>query len=161
LRAHLAATLPEHMIPAAFVVLDAFPLTPNGKLDLKALPAPDLDRTALSAGYVAPRTPTEATLADIWSSVLGVETVGVQDNFFELGGDSILTIQVVSRAARAGLHLTPRYLFERPTIAALAVVAAPGAELAASDGSLRRASERRSTGTRRYAWRYRQAGQPR
>ncbi len=75
------------MLPAAFVHLDNLPLTPNGKLDRRALPAPELDRDALSAGFLAPRTPSEAALAAIWAEVLGLETVGMHDDFFELGGN--------------------------------------------------------------------------
>ncbi|HRI65607.1 MAG TPA: amino acid adenylation domain-containing protein [Polyangium sp.] len=123
LRAHLSATLPDYMIPGSFVVLESLPLTPNGKVDRKALPAPELDRVALAVGFSPPSTDVEATLAEIWSAVLGVPRIGIHDNFFELGGDSILTIQVVSRAARQGITITPRQLFERQTIAALAAVA--------------------------------------
>ncbi|HEX8694772.1 MAG TPA: amino acid adenylation domain-containing protein, partial [Longimicrobium sp.] len=128
LRAHLSARLPDHMVPAAFVVLDRLPLTPNGKVDRRALPAPGHD-ASLDDAYVAPRTPTEEVLAGIWAEVLRLERVGVHDDFFQLGGDSILTIQIVSRARKAGLRLTPRQLFEEATVAALAQVvesAAPG-----------------------------------
>ncbi|MBV9774976.1 MAG: amino acid adenylation domain-containing protein, partial [Gemmatimonadetes bacterium] len=123
LRAHLAERLPEHMVPGALVALDAFPLTPNGKLDRRALPAPEWGTGA--AAYVAPRTPMEELLAEIWAEVLKTERVGVEESFFELGGDSILSIQVVSRARQKGLRLTPRQLFERPTVARLAEVAEP------------------------------------
>src|SRR5947207_14811455 len=108
LRALVGARLPEYMVPAAFVALDAWPLSPNGKLDRRALPAPDF---AAVTGSLAPRTDTERLLAGVWADVLGVEPVGVEDNFFELGGDSILSIQVVSRARQVGLHLTSRDLF--------------------------------------------------
>ncbi|MCA9537841.1 MAG: amino acid adenylation domain-containing protein, partial [Myxococcales bacterium] len=123
LRAHLAESLPDYMIPSVFVWLDALPLTPNGKVDRAALPAPELDRETLTARFVAPRTATEETLAQVWAEVLGVDQVGVEDNFFELGGDSILSIQVVFRAARRGVVITPRQFFERPTVAGLAGVA--------------------------------------
>src|SRR6059058_4759744 len=106
------------MVPSAFVVVDAMPLTPSGKIDQRALPAPDLQQE-LGSRYVAPRTDAEATLAGIWSEVLGVDQVGVEDNFFELGGDSILSIQVVSRARQAGLSLMPRDLFVHQTVASL------------------------------------------
>src|SRR5205085_199006 len=119
LRAHLAQSLPDYMVPSAFVVLDELPLSPNGKLDRKALPAPD-PGAAHAGGYVAPRTDAEWTLAGIWSEVLGVAQVGVEDNFFELGGDSILSIQVVSRARAAGLSLMPRDLFLHQSVASLA-----------------------------------------
>ena len=95
------------MVPAVFVLLDALPLSRNGKVDRGALPAPS-PATDTAAGYVPPRTGTEQTLATIWADVLGVDQVGIHDNFFELGGDSILSIQVVSRARHEGLALMPR-----------------------------------------------------
>ncbi len=128
LRRHLAERLPEYMLPAAWVLLEALPLTRNGKLDRRALPAPESGRAAMAARYVAPRTPAEAALARIWADLLRLERVGVDDNFFELGGDSILCIQVIARANQAGLQLQPRQLFEHQTIAALAAVAAPLAD---------------------------------
>ncbi|HET7228870.1 MAG TPA: amino acid adenylation domain-containing protein, partial [Longimicrobium sp.] len=121
LRAHLRASLPEHMVPAAFVALDRLPLTPNGKVDRAALPAPE--PAAADAARVAPRDPVEALLAEIWAEVLGREHVGVEDNFFALGGDSILSIQVVVRARRAGVKLSTRLMFNHPTIAQLAPLA--------------------------------------
>src|SRR5205823_5487156 len=96
---------------------DQLPLTPNGKLDRKALPTPGW---ATTTGYTPPRTDIEQTLADIWAHVLGADQVGINDNFFELGGDSILSIQLVSRARRAGLWLTTKDIFLRQTIAELA-----------------------------------------
>jgi len=111
--------LPDYMVPAAFVTLAAIPLTNNGKVDRKALPAPEWTREALKTEYIAPRTELEERLAAIWSQVLGVKQVGILDNFFDLGGDSIMSIQVVGHARRKGLRLTPRRLFEKPTIAAL------------------------------------------
>ena len=126
LRDHLRATVPEYMIPGAFVTLDALPRTPTGKLDPKTLPAPEYG--AAGDRYVAPRTPVEETLAAIWADVLRAERVGVEESFFELGGDSILSIQVVSRARRAGVAITPRQLFEHPTIAGLASLARGAAE---------------------------------
>ncbi|MGH3946770.1 MAG: amino acid adenylation domain-containing protein, partial [Pseudonocardiaceae bacterium] len=119
LRTLLADSLPDYMVPAAFVSLDALPLTRNGKLDRKALPAP-ASGVARSAGYLAPRTEPEAVLAGIWAEVLRVDRVGVDDNFFELGGDSILSIQVVSRARQAGLGVLPRDVFTHPTVAGMA-----------------------------------------
>ncbi|MEU3030633.1 non-ribosomal peptide synthase/polyketide synthase [Streptomyces incarnatus] len=124
LRAHLADGLPDYMLPAAFVTVCELPLTVNGKVDRRRLPAPDWGAGADSA-HRAPSTDTERLLAGIWAELLGVERVGVDDNFFMLGGDSILSIQVVSRARAAGLTLTPRDLFRHPTVA----------ELAAADGS--------------------------
>ncbi|HKF97326.1 MAG TPA: amino acid adenylation domain-containing protein, partial [Steroidobacteraceae bacterium] len=120
LRARLRASMPEYMVPAHFVRLDALPLTKNGKLDRKALPTPASSSPSLGRPYVAPRTRTEHAIAKIWSAVLGLERVGIHDHFFELGGDSILSIQVIARCRQAGLHLTPRDLFKRPTIARLA-----------------------------------------
>jgi aryl carrier-like protein len=117
LREHLAARLPEYMVPAAFVLLDTLPLTPNGKLDRSALPAPDF--TAASS-HRAPRTPAEHTLAAIFAEVLGVPTVGIGDSFFDLGGDSITSIRLVSRARQAGLALTTRHVFEHKTVETLA-----------------------------------------
>lgn len=123
LRSFLAEKLPEYMIPSAFVFLDAFPLTPNGKLDRKALPAPNGERVAAEHAYVAPRTPSEEKLAQIWSRVLGVNEVGVYDNFFELGGDSLLALHVLNSIGQMGLStITPRQLFEHKTIAELAVI---------------------------------------
>ncbi len=133
LRGFLARTLPDHVVPSAFVVLDRLPLTGNGKLDRKALPAPAWETTG--SGHTAPRTEAERVLADIWAQVLGVDRVGVEDDFFELGGDSIISIQVVSRARQAGYGLAPRDLFTYPTVAALAAaVPAAAAEEAVPQG---------------------------
>ncbi|WP_328491696.1 non-ribosomal peptide synthase/polyketide synthase [Streptomyces sp. NBC_00414] len=125
LRAHVVAELPDYMVPAAFVTLAELPLTANGKVDRRRLPAPDWT-AAGDAEYRAPRTEAERMLAGIWAELLGVERVGADANFFMLGGDSILSIQVVSRARAAGLALTPRDLFRHPTVAALAAAAATG-----------------------------------
>jgi amino acid adenylation domain-containing protein len=128
LRAWAKERLPDYMVPTAYVALDALPLTANGKVDRAALPA--LGWAADEAGHVAPRTGTETALAAIWSEVLRVECPGVHDDFFALGGDSILSIQVVARARKAGLLLTPRLVFEQPTVAgqaALCDAAAVGA----------------------------------
>ncbi|RBO82164.1 non-ribosomal peptide synthetase [Nocardia puris] len=121
LRAHAAASLPAYMVPSAFVVLDALPLNAVGKLDRKALPEPVFGADA--AEYVAPRTPTERELAAIYGELLGRARVGAQDSFFALGGDSILAIQLVSRARLSGLTLTPLQVFEHRTVAALAAAA--------------------------------------
>jgi myxalamid-type polyketide synthase MxaB len=120
LAAQLRESLPVHMIPAAFVVLGKFPLTPHGKVDRRALPAPELSHAAVE--YIPPRTPIEEVLAEVWTSVLPVERVGVHDNFFELGGDSILSIQVVSRLADRGFSCRPIHMLQYPTIAELAKV---------------------------------------
>ncbi|WP_411130313.1 non-ribosomal peptide synthase/polyketide synthase [Streptomyces sp. x-19] len=130
LRTHAAATLPDYMMPTAFVVLDALPLNANGKVDRKALPAPGPQAAADSA-YTAPRSPRERLLAEVWAAVLSVPQVGVHDNFFELGGDSILTIQVVSRAREAGLTISPKQLFKAPTVAGLAELVTEADESAA------------------------------
>ena len=123
LRGHLKHRLPEYMIPAHFVVLKQLPLSANGKIDRRA-PARSLPGCpGLDTAYQAPVGPEEQTLAAIWQEVLGRPTIGRDDSFFELGGDSILAIQVVARAARAGLRLTPRQLFQHPTIAELAAAA--------------------------------------
>ena len=103
--------------------LEELPLTANGKLDRRALPDPDHERPALETERVAPRTAVEETLVRIWGEVLGLSEVGIHDNFFELGGDSILSIQIVSRANQAGLRLAPKHLFQYPTVAELALVA--------------------------------------
>jgi amino acid adenylation domain-containing protein/non-ribosomal peptide synthase protein (TIGR01720 family) len=123
LRQFLQERLPEYMVPSAFVLLEKLPLTPNGKVDRKALPAPDRDRPELEEAFATPSTAIEKILAEIWAQVLGLEQVGIDDNFFELGGDSILSIQVISKANQAGLGLTPKQLFQHQTIAQLAAVA--------------------------------------
>ncbi|MEV5098970.1 non-ribosomal peptide synthase/polyketide synthase, partial [Streptomyces rochei] len=124
LRAELRETLPDHMIPTAFVVLAALPLTINGKLDRKALPAPDY--SARTSGRAA-RDPRERLLVELFGEILGVESAGVDDGFFDLGGDSILSIQLVGRARAAGLVLSVRDVFEHQTPALLARSPAEGA----------------------------------
>ncbi|HBO3839475.1 non-ribosomal peptide synthase/polyketide synthase [Pseudomonas aeruginosa] len=128
LAAHLATSLPEYMVPAQWLALERMPLSPNGKLDRKALPAPEV--SVAQAGYSAPRNAVERTLAEIWQDLLGVERVGLDDNFFSLGGDSIVSIQVVSRARQAGLQLSPRDLFQHQNIRSLALAAKVGAATA-------------------------------
>ncbi|MEN7334056.1 non-ribosomal peptide synthase/polyketide synthase [Pseudomonas aeruginosa] len=125
LAAHLAKSLPEYMVPAQWLALERMPLSPNGKLDRKALPAPEV--SVAQAGYSAPRNAVERTLAEIWQDLLGVERVGLDDNFFSLGGNSIVSIQVVSRARQAGLQLSPRDLFQHQNIRSLALAAKAGA----------------------------------
>jgi len=120
LRKFLSELLPDYMVPSAFLLLDRLPLTANGKIDRRALPR--LERSALDESYVAPRTRVEKVLAEIWTEILGVDCIGVHDNFFELGGDSILSIQVASRATRMGFNLSTRQLFEHQTIAGLATM---------------------------------------
>jgi acyl-coenzyme A synthetase/AMP-(fatty) acid ligase len=123
LRNMLQQYLPTYMLPSAFVFLDKLPLLPNGKLNRQVLPSPQLERAGLEASDQEPRSSTEEVLVTIWSEVLHLERVGRHENFFELGGDSILTIQVVTRAMRAGLRLTARHLFQYQSIAELASVA--------------------------------------
>ncbi|WP_343829064.1 non-ribosomal peptide synthetase, partial [Massilia aurea] len=114
LRASLAANLPDYMLPAAFVILDAFPLTPNGKLDRKALPAPDQSAVA-SRGYEEPQGVAETAIAAIWQELLGLERVGRNDHFFELGGHSLLAVQVISRVRQGlGIEIALRDLFAHP-----------------------------------------------
>ncbi|HST60441.1 MAG TPA: amino acid adenylation domain-containing protein, partial [Longimicrobium sp.] len=134
LRTHLRGRLPEYMVPSAFVVMEALPLTPNGKVDRKALPAPE--GRADERAYVAPRTPEEEALAEIWREVLRVDRVGLEDDFFELGGHSLLATQVLSRVRRElGVELPLRAFFEASTVRALGerlhgAVAADGPALA-------------------------------
>ena len=134
LRRHLKQTLPEYMVPASFVMLDVLPLTPHGKVDRKALPAPDGERPELDAAYQAPHPGVEQTLAQLWKQVLRIDQVGRQDNFFELGGDSILSIQIVAKANQAGLRVTPRQVFQYQTIAELAAVVGALEQVTAEQG---------------------------
>nr|WP_018682965.1 non-ribosomal peptide synthetase [Actinokineospora enzanensis] len=120
LRAELARELPEHMVPAAIVVLAALPLTPSGKLDRRALPEPDFGQ---AGEFAEPETETEQVIAEIWTEVLGVSPVGVEDSFFDLGGDSILSLHVTARANAAfAVNLTPRDVLTARTVRALADV---------------------------------------
>ncbi|HEU5459374.1 MAG TPA: condensation domain-containing protein, partial [Pyrinomonadaceae bacterium] len=134
LREFVKAHMPEYMVPSIFMMLERFPMTSSGKVDRKALPAPDQSRPELATAMVAPRNEVEQTLAEIWQSVLGLETVGIYDSFFELGGDSILSIQVVSRASQKGLRLTPKQIFLNQTIAELALVVETAGESKAEQG---------------------------
>ncbi|MFJ2576630.1 amino acid adenylation domain-containing protein [Kitasatospora aureofaciens] len=133
LRKHAGQSLPEHMVPAAFVPLRALPMTVNSKLDERALPAPDFGEVV--AGR-KPRTEAERLLAGLFAEVLGLPEVGVDDNFFHIGGDSIVSIQLVSKAHKAGLVLRPRDVFQHQTVAALAAVAddAQAAPVVQDDG---------------------------
>jgi amino acid adenylation domain-containing protein/non-ribosomal peptide synthase protein (TIGR01720 family) len=121
LRTYLKTRLPEYMVPAFFVALEAMPITPNGKLDRKALPAPEWGM--IQQNYVAPSSEVEHFLCAIWQEVLHLPQVGIEDNFFELGGDSILSIQMIARAARQGIQLKVRDVFQYPTIAGLGSIA--------------------------------------
>lgn len=123
LRSFLRERLPDYMVPAVFVLLDVLPLTPNGKVDRRALPAPEGGRSELERAFVAPCTPVEVELAEIWAEVLGLKRVGVHDNFFELGGDSLSATRVISRVRDAlQVEVSLRGLFEQPTIAELAML---------------------------------------
>jgi acyl carrier protein len=123
LRRFLKEKLPDYMIPSVFILLDALPLMPNGKIDRHALPAPDQSRPDLREVFVAPRTAVEERLAGIWAELLRVERVGIHDNFFELGGHSLLVTQIISRLRDAfQVELPLPRLFELPTIAELAPV---------------------------------------
>ena len=120
-REFIQQKLPNYMVPQAFVLLNALPLTPNGKVDRRALPTPDTASRNLATGFVSPRTPIEAQIAQIWSEVLGLERIGVKDNFFELGGHSLLATQVISRSRDIlSVELSLQNLLEYPTIANLA-----------------------------------------
>ncbi|MFM7353635.1 MAG: amino acid adenylation domain-containing protein, partial [Microcystis aeruginosa] len=120
IRQFLRAKLPDYMVPTAFILLDAFPLTPNGKIDRRALPVPDLQS---QGEYIAPRNPIEEKMAQIWGEILKLQRVSIEDNFFELGGHSLLATQVISRLQETFEIVLPlRYLFESPTIAQLSGV---------------------------------------
>ena len=122
LREHLQSRLPEYMVPAAYVALDALPLTSNGKLDRHALPAPEADAFGVRA-YEAPRGEAETLLARLWSELLGIERIGRHDNFFALGGHSLLAVRLIERLRQHGLQLEVRALFTSPTLAGLAAAA--------------------------------------
>ncbi|WP_434681041.1 amino acid adenylation domain-containing protein [Pseudomonas sp. R1-18] len=137
LREQLAARLPEYLVPAQILLLERLPLTANGKLDKRALPKPG----AVTQRYTPPAGEIEEILASVWADVLKLERVGTTDNFFELGGDSILSLQIIARAKRQGLKLSPKQLFEKQTIAQLATVAKliqkkPAAAIEQVSGSL-------------------------
>jgi amino acid adenylation domain-containing protein/thioester reductase-like protein len=121
LRAFLRGRLPDYMVPSAFVLLAAFPITPNGKIDRQALPAPNWTQRMLAGDYVPPCSAAEAALADLWARVLGVGQVGIHDNFFDLGGHSLLAAQLIFEVREAlGVVLPLRCLFEAPTVAEMA-----------------------------------------
>ncbi len=127
LRAHLEESMPDYMIPSHFVVLDAFPLTPNRKVDRKRLPRPDEVAMRKEAEYVAPDGETEQKIADVWRHVLGVKQIGSKDNFFELGGHSLLAVQVHRELNALGISkLAITDIFRFPTLGELAAHAAGG-----------------------------------
>ena len=123
LRTYLKEKLPSYMIPAVFMYLDAMPLNPNGKVDRKALPAPDRSRPDLETAYVSPSTPTEQRLVDIWIEGLGLDKVGIHDNYFDLGGASLQSLEIINKANEVGIALALEMLFEHQTIAELAAAA--------------------------------------
>ncbi|AZD17067.1 non-ribosomal peptide synthetase [Pseudomonas chlororaphis] len=134
IKAQLKIHLPDYMVPTHLILLASMPLTANGKLDRRALPAPDLELNRQQ--YVAPSNELEQTLAQVWCDVLNLRQVGLHDNFFELGGDSILSIQVVSRARQLGIHFSPRDLFQHQTVQTLAAVASRSEQIIAEQGLL-------------------------
>lgn len=123
LRTALANRLPEHAIPAAFVFLDRFPLTPQGKVDRRALPIPDWQNVAGDRPIIPPETPAQQAICTAWEQVLALDAVGIEDNFFALGGDSILAVKVVTQVRRQGLIITPKEIFDHQNVKALAAVA--------------------------------------
>lgn len=128
LRSYLEGKLPEYMVPALHIPLPALPLSPSGKVNRRALPAPEAFLGARETAKEQPRTPIERALGEIIRQVLRVQDLGLHDNFFDLGGDSILSIQVAARASQSGLRVTPRQIFQHPTIAELAQVVSFGAD---------------------------------
>ncbi|MFZ0634350.1 MAG: amino acid adenylation domain-containing protein [Candidatus Acidiferrales bacterium] len=143
LRAFLAQQLPEYMVPSIFMTLESFPLTPNGKVDRKALPTPDGQRLIGSTTYVSPGTETERSLAEVWQEVLKVGKVGLHDNFFDLGGHSLLVVQVQSRLRkRLNREVTLVDLFQRPTVGSLAEFLDSHDDAAASFANVRERAEK-------------------
>jgi amino acid adenylation domain-containing protein len=122
LRQSLRTRMPGYMVPSRFVFLDEMPVNRSGKVDRRALPLPSADRTDAGTEYLAPRTPTETTLAEVWREVLGLAEVGVHDDFFRIGGSSLSTVRVAAMAAARGVQLSVRDLVEQPTIAQLAAL---------------------------------------
>ena len=108
------------MVPTAFVMLDEMPLTPNGKVDRKSLPAPDAATFTQDRVFVPPTNENEAALSDIWAKVLRLDRVGISDDIFDLGGDSLLIFQIVTRASQSGIALKPKQIFEHRTISRIA-----------------------------------------
>ncbi len=135
LRVRLRDSLPEYMMPTAFVVLERLPLTPNGKIDRRALPPPERIAPTATSSPGLPQTPAETALAAIWCAVLRLDSVGRDDNFFEIGGDSISSVQVIAKAREIGLALTPQDIFKNQTVGTLARAALPGERAAVSQES--------------------------
>jgi acyl carrier protein len=123
LRRFLQGKLPDYMVPAAFVMLDALPRTPNGKINRLALATTNGERPALEATFIPPQTPIEQEIAKIWADILGLEHIGIHDNFFDLGGHSLRATQVIARLGKQfQIELPLRTMFEAPTVAGLAIV---------------------------------------
>jgi acyl carrier protein len=123
LRKSLAATLPDHMIPSQFVMLDTIPLTPTQKVDRKALPEPGNARPEMDTPFIAPRTSLERDIAKIWGDILSLDQVGVHDTFFDLGGHSLAAFRVISQVTQTfRVNLSPKALFDSPTVAEMAMV---------------------------------------
>ncbi|MBK9760172.1 MAG: hypothetical protein IPO90_09425 [Flavobacteriales bacterium] len=120
LRKHLASLLPDYMVPSAFVAVKELPRTPSGKIDRKALPAPDVKRPELDVPFAVPQTSVQRTLANVWADLLGIDRVGIDDNFFDLGGNSLLSIRAVAQLEGHGLKLPIVKLYQHPTIKACA-----------------------------------------
>ena len=136
MRHYLQERLPDYMIPARFIQLDALPLTNNGKVNREALPQPDHERPTLKTPFVAPQTSIELALAEVWKQVLRIENVGVHDNFFELGGDSILSLQIVAKSKEAGFYITVKDIFDKPTISGLSTIAKTVSTIVAEQGEI-------------------------
>ncbi|HEX7333137.1 MAG TPA: phosphopantetheine-binding protein [Pyrinomonadaceae bacterium] len=142
LRNFIKGHLPEYMLPSAYVEMDALPLSPNGKVDRKLLPAPDGARPELEQAFVAPRNEVEQTLANIWAEVLRLDQIGINDNFFDLGGHSLLATQVISRVQVAfNVELPLRAIFENPTVAGLGMALVQAQADMAGDAELLRMLE--------------------
>lgn len=142
LRNFIKGRLPEYMLPSVFVEMDALPLSPNGKVDRKLLPAPDGARPELEQVFVAPRNEVEQTLSNIWAEVLHLEQIGINDNFFDLGGHSLLATQVISRVEVAfNVELPLRAIFENPTVAGLGMMLVQAQAELAGEAELMRVLE--------------------
>jgi hypothetical protein len=150
LRRHVGAALPEYMVPSIFVELQKFPLTPNGKIDRKNLPAPSGERPAVESAYVEPGTDLERLISSIWQDVLKIEQVGVRDNFFDLGGSSLLIVQVQNKIESVLRRRVPLVeFFQRPTVAALAELLGGGGEEAGTLEKIRNRVQKQRAALRR------------
>ena len=123
LKEMLGKSMPDYMVPQSFIFLDKIPLSPNGKVNINELPDIEPQRAERAANFSSAQNPVEEKLSKIWSSVLGMDLIGIHDNFFEIGGDSILSIQIIARAKNEGLYITPKQIFQNLTISELAKVA--------------------------------------